>query len=347
MRSMPLYTQLSKSALGFRDLMTGKEDPQHCDQHNNLTNNNLPLILRRSRSERTESVTTFDDLSTTHGSIVGVAQKKGPTKKASSLLSESDCSNVPKGKKKKGKASSVICGAEIIKEPKERGRKGKASSLVHSITSFENGKSGKPPSLDQSKEKVSNDKPNDPEINHPAQLKPQDKALTKHLSLGPPMEKPISKPNGFEFGGPKGSSTLNEKYIYRAPSKPQSFWSELEVGPSPSEVAAVMAREREKEMGRYPFDDNQSSLLDGWTVDESMEGLQSKLERWRTELPPLYDRGGFPSSSFRSTSQHIQRDTDDESGLFSCFRNIYGYECQCICGKPPERKRSLSFSGRF
>ncbi|KAF7151355.1 hypothetical protein RHSIM_Rhsim02G0044200 [Rhododendron simsii] len=348
MRSMPLYTQLSRSAVGYRDLI-GQENPQHQHQDNNHDTNDLPLMLRRWRSERTESVTTFDDLSATHGSIVGMAQKKGPSKKASSRVSDSSyCSNiVPNGKSKKGKASSVISGTELITKPKEKGRKGKGSSLVNLICSFENAKMEKPPSLDPPKEKV----PNDPKIcNNQAQVKPQDKALTKRPSIRPAMEKPNSKPNGFEFGGPKGSSIASGKYMYRAPPKPQySFWSESEVGPSPSEVAAAgMAREREKETGRYPFDDNHSSVLEGWSVDESMEGLQSKLERWRTELPALYDRGGgFASSSFRSTGPHVKRKTDDgTSGLFSCFSSIYGYECQCICGKPPERKRSLSLSDR-
>lgn len=353
MRSMPLYTQLSKSALGYRDLM-GQENSQHEEQDsNNHATIDLSFLLRRSQSERTGSVTTFDDLSVTHGSIVnGIAQKKGPSKKASSRVSDSDCSNsiVPKGKSKKGKASSVISGAELVlTKQKERGRKGKGSSLVNYITSsFENAKGEKPPSLDPAKETVTNDIPNDTKINIETQIKPQDKALTKGSSLGSGMEKPISKPNGFEFWGSKGSSLVNGKYMYRAPPRPQySFWSESEAGPSPSEVAVGMAREREKERGRYPFDDNQSSVLDGWSVDESMEGLRSKLERWRTELPPLYDReGGFASSSFRSTSQHIQRKTDDGSGLFSCFSSIYGYECQCICGKPPEKRRSLSFSDR-
>ncbi|GFY93090.1 calcium-dependent lipid-binding (CaLB domain) family protein [Actinidia rufa] len=116
-----------------------------------------------------------------------------------------------------------------------------------------------------------------------------------------------------------------------------SFWSDSEVGPSPSDVAAVMARER------YLIDDNQSSVLDGWSLDESVEGLRSKLDRWRMELPPLYDRAGFGGSSYRSTSQHPRRHSDDGGpGLFSCFGNIYGYECQCICGKPPGGRRSLS-----
>ncbi|KAL6548269.1 hypothetical protein OROGR_008690 [Orobanche gracilis] len=77
-------------------------------------------------------------------------------------------------------------------------------------------------------------------------------------------------------------------YVIGAPvKKGNSMWSDSEVGPSPSEVAAVMAERR------YP--------LDGWSVDESVEGLRSKLERWRMELPPVYDRG-LSSSSYKSSS---------------------------------------------
>ncbi|CAK9181520.1 unnamed protein product, partial [Ilex paraguariensis] len=192
---------------------------------------------------------------------------------------------------------------------------------------------------------VKNEKPNEklePKKSDPPtnKLIADEKPITKgtELEIGPPIEitkpatigKPIPKFNGYELGGPKGSLT-NGKFIFGPPQKANSIWSESEVGPSPSEVAAAMAR------NKYPLDEERSSVLDGWSLDESVEGLRSKLERWRTELPPLYDRG-LSSSSFRSTSQHTRRNSDGGSGLFSCFGNIYGYECQCICGKPPGRK---------
>ncbi|KAL2506508.1 Calcium-dependent lipid-binding (CaLB domain) family protein [Abeliophyllum distichum] len=96
---------------------------------------------------------------------------------------------------------------------------------------------------------------------------------------------------------------------------------------------------------KYPLDDNQSSVLDGWSLDESVEGLKSKLERWRMELPPLYDRG-FSTSSHqsRSSARPTRRQADSSIGLFSCFGNVCGYECQCICGKPPGRSTN---SNRF
>ncbi|CAL5413648.1 unnamed protein product [Camellia sinensis] len=343
MRSMPLYTQPA-SAVGYRNLM--EED--HNDGNNN--NSNAPVlkpILRRSRSERSERF-PFDDLSSVSGSIITITQKKGVPGKASSLLSGGSESTIaPKGKVKKGKASSVISGAELREKPNEKGKKSKASSLINgSIISKDSHKGKKinvkkfekQPSLPKSKvsdEEHYNAKPPPP----PPPMKNNGVGVgvpTKEAVVATTTGKAISKFNGYEFGGPKGSSIVNGKYTYNgAPPKAPSLWSDSEVGPSPSEVAAAMARER------YLMDDNQSSVLDGWSLDESVEGLRSKLERWRTELPPLYDRGGFGSSSFRSTSQHIWRHTADDagSGLFSCFGNIYGYECQCICGKPRGKEK--------
>ncbi|KAH7843364.1 hypothetical protein Vadar_015727 [Vaccinium darrowii] len=327
MRSMPLYTQLSASAVGYRDLMDDdylNNQGNHGSTNHSTNITNVKPILRRSKSERSERV-TFDSISTA---------TKG---KASSALSASESTvNPSKGKGKKGKASSVISGAELREKPKERSKKGKASSVLGSITS-----------KDSIKPNAKSENPNsDPPKEKPKLIEPKTK--TKHVDEKNPTKevptttvigKPISKFNGYEFGGPKGSSIVNGKYIYGGPvpAKAHSIWSDSEVGPSPSEVAAVMARER------HPIDDNQSSVLDGWSLDESVEGLRSKLERWRTELPPLYDRSGFGSSSYRSTSQHLRRHSDDGGmGLFSCFGNIYGYECQCICGKPPDGRRSLS-----
>lgn len=84
-----------------------------------------------------------------------------------------------------------------------------------------------------------------------------------------------------------------------------------------------------------------SSVMDGWSVDESVEGLRSKLERWRAEAPAMYDQAGYAttSGSFRSGS-YMGRQTDGggenpADGLFSCFGNMFGYECECVCGQPP------------
>ncbi|KAK7299908.1 hypothetical protein RJT34_10737 [Clitoria ternatea] len=105
-----------------------------------------------------------------------------------------------------------------------------------------------------------------------------------------------------------------------------------ELGPSPSEVAA--------EMAKYPvIDEGDNYTVGGWNLDESVEGLQTKLERWQTVLQPVSDRGEFSNGSYptpatKSTksSRHSRRHTDGGAGLFSCFSKICGVEFSIVCG---------------
>ncbi|OIW01767.1 hypothetical protein TanjilG_03905 [Lupinus angustifolius] len=113
--------------------------------------------------------------------------------------------------------------------------------------------------------------------------------------------------------------------------------TESELGPSPSEVAAAIAK-------KPVFHEVDNSTVGGLSLDDqSIEGLQSKLERWRTELPPVIDRSemtSYPTSSSKtkSSSRHTRRHTDGEAGLFSCFSNICGVECSVVCGGPKAKK---------
>lgn len=144
-------------------------------------------------------------------------------------------------------------------------------------------------------------------------------------SATPPVHsKSFGKFTGLtEYGTPRKFSE------YGTPKKfiPPAILTESELGPSASEVAAEVARApRVEEEG--------SSIVGGWSLaEESVEGLQSKLERWRTELPPVYDRGEF--SSIRGSTEprgHARRHTDGGNGLFSCFSNICGCQCHIVCG---------------
>ncbi|GER52220.1 calcium-dependent lipid-binding family protein [Striga asiatica] len=227
-----------------------------------------------------------------------------PKAKDTSILSITDGYN-PFSKSKVGKASSVISVPNPPQVPTKNTKSG--SVLSDSILSKES----------SGFRRMAADKTVD------------EKSLVKKPS--PNKEKlslAMPKYNNNYVGGKKGNSV----------------WSDSEVGPSPSEVAAAMMMAERK----YPLDDKQSSVLDGWSVDESVEGLRSKLERWRMDLPPLYDRaatgGGYSTSSYKSSGRHTRRHSDGSTGLFSCFGNIFGYECQCICGKPPGRR---SRSARF
>ncbi|GFP83426.1 hypothetical protein PHJA_000486000 [Phtheirospermum japonicum] len=309
MKSMPLYRQLSMSAVGFRDLMDGSMTFQQNDNPNNNSSqvSTMKPILRRSKSERSELV-ALDHFSP-NSSVVAIKIK--PKGKDSSILSITDGVNPFQGVRKIGKASSVISGAELREKPKHYTKKGKAGSVLSdSIFSKESASFRKMAAID---------------------LKPtKDTAKTGQGD----HEKTVDEKSV--------TITKDNKPVVPKYKKGNSVWSDSEVGPSPSEVAAAVMAER-----KYPLDDNQSSVLDGWSVDESVEGLRSKLERWRMELPPLYDRTGFSSSSYTKSSagagRHARRHSDSESsGLFSCFGNIFGYECQCICGKPPKGKRSRS-----
>ncbi|XVF38541.1 hypothetical protein REPUB_Repub20aG0110700 [Reevesia pubescens] len=151
---------------------------------------------------------------------------------------------------------------------------------------------------------------------------------------------------------PPGRSSGGLKFNgldYRAPKKigGPTNWTDSELGPSPSEVAAAVAKNMYL---NNKFDDADSSLVEDWSLaDESIEGLRSKLERWRTELPPVYDQGGeissyvssgIPSTSTKKPTRHARRHTDN-GGLFSCFGNICGCEISITCGggSAPTRKK--------
>ncbi|KAF3629404.1 putative pathogenesis-related protein STH-2-like [Capsicum annuum] len=357
MRSMPLYRQMSSSAVAYRDLMENRDThvshnndiKQNTDTNTNTntsnSNNNnndnddddnvaitSTPMLRRTKSEHSERC-AFDEISNIgNGSIVGIPSKtKGKgEEKESSILSISFEPPVHM-MKKNGKASSIINGAELINEKsKKESKKGKVSSVLSDSIVSKGSWSG-------SYDRPNNEKPKPKLKLIELEMRPKDEPKDKPkdetksergLDSNPPttkaideqsITKPIMKNNGLhngnEFGGPSSKGPL----------------AESELGPSASEVAAILVEQK-----RYPLDDKRSSVLDGWSVDESMEGLRSKLERWRTEVPPIYDRG-MGSSSYHSTGRHARRRKDGGSGLFSCFGSICGFECQCICGKPKKR----------
>lgn len=161
--------------------------------------------------------------------------------------------------------------------------------------------------------------------------KPKGKKKKSSSIIGVPIfskPEPVSKPDKKSGGSIVGKQGLKPSASF--PHKGSSVWSESEVGPSASEVAmAIMER-------KYPLDDARSSVLDGWSLDGSEEGLQSKLERWRREKTPVYDRGFSKSSSFRSNGSLLKRrhTVADIPGAFSCFGSVCGMEFQCVCGDP-------------
>ncbi|XP_047937871.1 uncharacterized protein LOC125185390 [Salvia hispanica] len=311
MRSMPLYTQPAMSAVGYQDLM---EDPELLEDYSDDG-----VTLRRTRSERSE-MTGFGNFSP--GSSIIIVKPKIETKEAS-ILSITECMVPVESVRKVGKASSVICGAELRDDRRRPvSTKTKASSVVsYSVKSLKKAESistkyNSTKHVDV-KQLAKMYDANDAIAHLPANEKPKD-------DIGKAVEDPIEP---------------QEQQMFVSINKGNGEWSDSEVGPSPSEVAAVMAERR------YPLqDDKESSVLDGWSMDESVEGLRSKLERWRMELPPLYDNAGadYSSSSYKSSATRSKGDKDKD-GMFTCFGNVFGYECQCVCGKPPgENNRGLT-----
>ncbi|PPR94821.1 hypothetical protein GOBAR_AA25840 [Gossypium barbadense] len=114
----------------------------------------------------------------------------------------------------------------------------------------------------------------------------------------------------------------------------RKIWTDSKLGPSPSEVAVAVLRNKNRKM-----EEMESSVGEGWSLDGSMEGLDLKLEWWRTKLPPIYyssnEFSSFLSSQNPTTatkkSRHSRRHAR-KKGLFSCFENIYGCKISVIYG---------------
>ncbi|KAE8734988.1 Auxin-responsive protein IAA13, putative isoform 1 [Hibiscus syriacus] len=131
----------------------------------------------------------------------------------------------------------------------------------------------------------------------------------------------------------KPSSIVNGSNDRGAPK----IWTNSEIGPSPSEVAATVARN----MYRNKMEEAESSVGEGWSLDGSIEGLESKLERWQTELPPAHDQSidmaslfsdEVPTKMTRRSRHSRKRAHKNKKGLFSCFGTICGCEISVTCG---------------
>ncbi|XP_020230049.1 uncharacterized protein LOC109810871 [Cajanus cajan] len=109
---------------------------------------------------------------------------------------------------------------------------------------------------------------------------------------------------------------------YRSNLGRRPMMTNSELGPSASEVAAIMAR--------IPMEE-ENSEVEGWSFDESVEGSHPKVNRWKAELSPEYDDGERSNLSASSKKgKHSRKQAD--GGLFSCFSVICGVECSIVCG---------------
>ncbi|KAK8548686.1 hypothetical protein V6N13_054536 [Hibiscus sabdariffa] len=149
----------------------------------------------------------------------------------------------------------------------------------------------------------------------------------------------------------RGSSMVNHEFTRNGGRKtrpsslldgsrkrgPPKVWTNSEIGPSPSEVAAAVV----KNMHHNRMDEAESSVGEGWSLDGSIEGLESKLERWRTELPPVYDKSNemlslfsdeIPTTMSKRSRHSRRKGQKNKKGLFSCFGTICGCEISVTCG---------------
>ncbi|KAL5784516.1 hypothetical protein ACOSQ2_006908 [Xanthoceras sorbifolium] len=339
MRSMPLCTQLS-SAVGYRHLM-GEEDVFHSNNHtSNVSNNQHSLTffskpeLRRSKSDTSSMVGT---------EMVRNKSQVKP-KKACSMISGSEPEQPEQQPQHhfrivnkylpSSRASSIYSGSDFI-------RKDKAANNIEIVKDPKPNKGiiVKSGALVNGSEIV--DPPNK------ATIEKSSSGISGSDSVGPPKKGASPAPSNSSLTKPKKQNGVG----YTSPYKPRGYdngaqvkfkkyrgplLTESELGPSPSEVAAVKAKEM---LMRRANDEESSVMMSGWDMDSSVEGLQSKLERWRAELPPVYD-SSFPSSSHggggggATAGRHSRRHTDGGGGpgLFSCFSNICGCECSIVCG---------------
>ncbi|KAI4342636.1 hypothetical protein MLD38_027238 [Melastoma candidum] len=296
MRSMPLYTHLKTSAVGYRDLM-GEHDPHHNQHLLHYHNQNQgqgqgqqqqqrqqPLALpapkpelRRTKSDTSSMVQTSRALKRKvsfrerPGSVVGL----GVQDTKSTVLSVSDIRAAPA---KRGKSYSP--GSDVG-----------SSSIMGAVRNKWLGRT-------EAQQKKTKPKGG------------------------------VHQPVGFD-GSIKGGNM---------------HMTDSELGPSPSEVAGKNVYRMEGER----------SVVGAWSGCESVEGLQSKLERWKMELPPVYDSraggGDFssmlssevnnPSGGGRSRRKNKRRHADPDpepevggGGLFSCMSNICGCQCSIVCGE--------------
>lgn len=135
-----------------------------------------------------------------------------------------------------------------------------------------------------------------------------------------------------------GSTVCNDSMVGFKQTKGGSMLGSIvsDVGPSASIVAAAIAKGLLPHNKNNREDAESSILLENWTEKDSIEGLRTKIERWRTELPPIHDRtnnnGKKAAKSGANRGRDRPRRHSDGGGLFSCFGNAYGCEFSISCG---------------
>ncbi|CAN1144864.1 hypothetical protein LINPERPRIM_LOCUS16863 [Linum perenne] len=167
------------------------------------------------------------------------------------------------------------------------------------------------------------------------------------------VKKPINKiplPPGARFLNGSDTSSSNgfsPSMIKKQPmGRPPITDSEL--GPSASEVAAVTVAKIRQLNYKWEESESESEVMGSWALESSIEGLQSKLERWRTEEPPVYAGSelgsGGGSSMVSGPGYGYEKGTMVKDGKggedgFTCLTNICGLQFTIVCGGAAAAKR--------
>ncbi|KAG5240740.1 C2 domain-containing protein [Salix suchowensis] len=329
MRSMPLYSQLS-SAVGYRQLM-GEEDVNHHKDVSDVSSSSgirsNPLLL--SWPPKPELRRTKSDSSSLFGSMEMEKKKMVMKGKGASMICGSELEDTKMMNDGRTEASSMVSVSQL--EKRSRNWRKEASYMISGseivkrdqnnnlvLSDLElNGAFAK---SSLSSEALSNEKSDDKSTKLDN--------IVKHLPKFPGSD--LGSPyKNFRYATPKKENLTSRPAI-----------TDSELGPSPSEVAAVTARKKNRRV-----EETESEIMGVMSLDGSMEGLQSKLERWRAELPPVYDASDISSFPATSTSKesriaklHSRRHSADDDGTFTCFGRFCGLECSIVCGGPSRKK---------
>ncbi|KAJ4895275.1 Calcium-dependent lipid-binding (CaLB domain) family protein [Raphanus sativus] len=405
MRSMPLYTHMDSSAVGYRDLL-GEEDRhlQHLHLNSNKGSSKNPQSpttsrqfqsvvsrpeLRRTKSD-TSSMVVSDLLSRAERSRLA-------TRKPASAVASSESEAVPTTT---DSDDAYTPPSDTRNVPRQRYD---SSDLTEPSTRVKPNlvASQEPPTTYGSYHQSRKTPRKTPMHEKQRQVKDYNRGraspyLSRH---GTPLRSnivsstPMQQPNN---GGGIRSTPMRSNIVGMSPMRPNMVELTPMQTPRRSNMYGTTPR-RSNIVGSTPIRSNykatpmksahhdygtpmrsnlagrrimtdseakdkshetESSILSDWSVDDSsIEGARSKLEMWRTELPPLYDigssqvsstdydgsvvyaAGGGGANGGRSSRRKTpagknvnRRHSSEGNGLFSCFSKICGVECSFVCG---------------
>ncbi|CAH8389381.1 unnamed protein product [Eruca vesicaria subsp. sativa] len=395
MRSLPLYTNMDSSAVGYKDLL-GVDDPHLQNMNLNSSKNpqspsskhnhsvaSKPPMLRRTMSD-TSSMVVSDLLSRAERSRVATNMKL--------VSSNSDTTPTTSGH------HTTTSDSDDNKSPYETPnipRERYDSFELNFVIQSPNHDEMPPPESERYDESPYRS------YNHPRKTPRRSTThgtpLRSNIVASTPIRSNIVSSSPMRSTGVRsnnlastplrsnivGSTPIRSNVVSSSPMRSniigstpiRSSYRETPMKsslrfstPMRSNLAGKLIL-TESELGNK--NDTESSILSEWSLDDdsNLEGLRSKLERWRTELPPLYDLGssqqssdvgkeivpvtanvGGGKSSRRKTpmvkrKKHNRRHTEGGNGLFSCFSNLCGVECTFVCGGGSDRDGSKKRGG--